>query len=139
MIFEDIKPGDSVLLEELVHENGWGSPSGYLIPKKVTRVTDKQFRVGMLKFRKEDGRQIGGGPLAYKEGQEISFYEVATDQTEEYKAAKLRLSQHSRLKIICNVLSNTKPVDLKTVDSYELHKLLDSLEHIYNTMVGEDS
>ena len=94
MKFKDIKVGDTVYIKTLIVIGGWNrTGKAFFIPRKVTKVTPKQFEVEGLrtKSRKEDGSPVGDGSWVYIEGDEFNqFYssepELVRDQSEEAKA-----------------------------------------------------
>ncbi len=57
MKYQDIKTADTVYLQVLV-STGWHSEENFWLPKKVEKVTPKQFQVDGDKYRKKDGSRV---------------------------------------------------------------------------------
>ena len=85
MIFENIKPGDLVLVPVEVRI-GWKSHK-YRIPQKVTRTTRTQIIVNGKRYRRDDGRAIGSGGY-FDEAYPLDRHDK--DETVAYNAAKTR-------------------------------------------------
>ncbi|MBI89994.1 MAG: hypothetical protein CMG60_07905 [Candidatus Marinimicrobia bacterium] len=85
MIFENIKPGDLVLVPVEVRI-GWNSRK-YRIPQKVTRTTRTQIIVNGKRYRRDDGRAIGSGGY-FDEAYPTTRHDK--DETIGYNAAKTR-------------------------------------------------
>lgn len=92
MKFKDIQVGDIVYIREEV-TYGWGERRLFFCPKKVERVTAKQFTVGGYRYRKENGKMIGGYSYAYYSGDSLSSIsgDKVVDQSKEMQAFKHRL------------------------------------------------
>jgi len=59
MKFENIEVGDNVLIMDEVRI-GWGGGESFWLPKKVDKVTPKQFVIGNSRYKKDDGSCVGG-------------------------------------------------------------------------------
>ena len=101
--FDDLKVGNTVMIEELV-SYGWNTSESFFIPKKVTRVTNTQFVINGDRRFKKDGREIGYNKYsnAYFLGDKYGWRtELVKDQTEEKKsfAEKIKLEVKIRTDI----------------------------------------
>ncbi len=67
-VFEDIKVNDKVIIRRKV-QVGWSTEKHFWVVCPVDRVTPKQFVAGGVKYRKDDGVQIGGYGTAFKIGE----------------------------------------------------------------------
>lgn len=85
MIFENVKPGDLVLVPVEVRI-GWKSHN-YRIPQKVTCTTRTQIIVNGKRYRRDDGRAIGADRY-FNEAYPLDRHDK--DETVAYNAAKTR-------------------------------------------------
>ena len=86
--FKDIKVGDtvyalgSVIVGALDIRN---NREHFFLPHKVTEVSKAQFKVGSARYRKSDGKRIGGDYWVAKSGDKINSMltgsPVVTDQS----------------------------------------------------------
>lgn len=125
MKFENIKVGDTVLVEDKV-SYGWNLAEAFLVPKKVERVTKTQFIIeGGDKFRK-DGRIISRKFVnAYNFGDKVGLLRdrVAKDESELMEVFKAKLGVEKSI----NKKSESIKIELNSDLSLKLLKEIDGL------------
>lgn len=132
MKFENIKVNDTVFVETTV-TYGWNLLKCFFIPKKVERITKKQFIIkGDRKFRK-DGREIGKSSNAYFINDNIIGFGrgLIKDQTLEMINFKEKLNLE---KNIIKSISELKLDINSELSIEELNNLKDKINVINNLL-----
>lgn len=122
MKFAGIKVGDTVYVKETVKESPLGRGEAFFVPVTVERITKTQFIANGNRYKKENGRLIGGGffDYAYYLGEEIAPQDSVDDQTEAMLEMKEKIKIASRISSIGVVMMN---IDYKHARLDEVHGL----------------
>ena len=118
--FNNIKEGDVVFVYRRVNY-GWKNYKDFLVSKRVTRVTPKQFLVGTDRYRKSNGSLVASGytlSFASKKG---------TDQTKECRDFIRKISLENNIN---NIVSEIQVPQDSNIHIDLLAKTLADLEEI---------
>jgi len=130
--FNDVKAGDVVLAPVSIRY-GFNSSLKFLVQKKVDRVTNTQIIIGEDKYKKENGRIVGGSSFVQiypmsEAGKKVSTWETITDQTEEYKMAIQKVKQlnllRKQLETLEKTISNDMDKIIKNVDLSQIESMV---------------
>ena len=128
MTLENVKKGDEVLVR-VGFWIDWGQKKQFWIPKKVNRTTKTQIIVDEIRYRKENGKQVGGSGVIALPGMETR-YGVATDESKKCdevlnKKKKIKFVREVLLKIEKRINIETENIDeikSKTLEILDLTK-----------------
>lgn len=133
--FNDVKAGDVVLAPVAIHY-GFNSSLKFLVQKKVDRVTNTQIIIGDNKYKKENGRVVGGGSFAQiylmsENGTKISEWETISDQTQEYRQTVQKVKQLNALRKELQSLESTIINHMeKVIKNVELSQLESIVQNV---------
>ena len=125
--YADIKVDDVVYIEQVI-SYGWHKSRNFWIPRKVERVTPKQFQVYGKKYRKSDGRKVTseyGAHFARWCGEIVSTWgtekEIVSDQTVDRDEFIKKLKARDR---IMNLTGSIR-ADIENDNIFEIMSLLE--------------
>jgi len=132
MKFEDIKVGDTVMIEADVRY-GWRESKSFWVPANVTKVTPKRFFIGEYnQFRKDDGVKVGDGYAAAR-----SIGDVYNDWGKQVTVTDQSVEMAEFKDLVNKWLSvNTFSIKNLAIDNKSIAKIYDAIK-VIESLISE--
>jgi len=138
--FEDVKVGDTVLIEKSVWY-GYGYRRDFNIAVTVERITKTQFVTNGKRFKKDNGSEVcsGYGSKAYLVGEEVGYVNktIAKDETKEMNEFILKLKRINEIKDFMKEIDNVKIMDLTDGQVSSLHSNIKGISNQFKEKENE--
>lgn len=143
--FNEVKAGD-VVLAPVAISYGFNSSLKFLVQKKVDRVTNTQIIIGDNKYKKENGRIVGGSSFAQiylmsENGTKVSNWETITDQTQEYRETVQKVKAlntlRKELQSFESTIINHMDKVIKKVELSQLESIFQTVAEVNKTAQAE--